>query len=695
MPFRFVCLICFMFFICPTLGNAQKPQQTESFDLPISKVVLYTSGVGYFQHDGTVQGDTEIQLPVQATEINDLLKSLLAQDFDSGTVSSIQYHSRKPLAKTLSTFSIDLSNHPTLGQILTQLRGEPVQLSTPTPMTGTIVGVEKKTEWKGIGSALHQKDVEYLNILVSGRLQSLALPHIQDIEVLNHTMNKELQEALDVLAQSHDRQKKTMTITFKGEGDRRVRMAYLRETPVWKTSYRLVLQDEKSPVLQGWGIVDNTTDHDWDQVQLSLVSGRPISFVMDLYQPLYAPRPIVKQELHAGLRPQTHGDSLTMETETFEHSQIGALKSLAQAKRFGERRAMRKETLMDFAAPPTSAESFDKAEMDLREGLNSTAQGQETGELFVYTIRTPVSIPRHGSAMLPILSQAVEGAKLSLYNSATHAKHPLHAFKLKNVSDLSLMQGPITVFDDNAYAGDAQMKDLAPGQERLISYALDLNTEVHRKPASSQQELVSAKLHKGVLIATRKALNTTTYSVTNRGQKPKIVLIEHPYRSDWTLVDTRAPKEQTSRMYRFGVNVDSDMTELLTVQEEQPIEETVSLITSGRDILGIYLKAKQVSSDVKTALEHVVKLRQKLSHTQEARRMLEARTSEISKDQKRIRDNMQRLTKQSQLYARYVKKLHAQETELETIQQNLDNLKNKEITQKRALEEYVMGLKIG
>ena len=112
------------------------------------------------------------------------------------------------------------------------------------------------------------------------------------------------------MAAGHDTQKKTVTIGFDGQGKRRVRVAYIVETPVWKTSYRLVLDDEDRPFLQGWAIVENMTDDDWKGVQISLISGRPVSFVMDLYQPLYASRPVVVPELFAGLRPQVYGEAL-------------------------------------------------------------------------------------------------------------------------------------------------------------------------------------------------------------------------------------------------------------------------------------------------------------------------------------------------------------------------------------------------
>ena len=105
-----------------------------------------------------------------------------------------------------------------------------------------------------------------------------------------------------------DQDKKPVTINFTGDGERHVRIGYVVETPVWKTSYRLILPAgaQDKPKIQGWAIVENQTDNDWNGVQLSLVSGRPISFIQDLYQPLYIPRPVVQPELYVSLTPQQY-----------------------------------------------------------------------------------------------------------------------------------------------------------------------------------------------------------------------------------------------------------------------------------------------------------------------------------------------------------------------------------------------------
>src|SRR2546421_1530885 len=137
------------------------------------------------------------------------------------------------------------------------------------------------------------------------------MSEIQRVRFLNPIMDSEFKKALETLALSHDTQKKAVSINFVGEGKRTVRVGYVIENPIWKTSYRLVLdKKEGKPFLQGWAIVENPSDEDWNKVRMALISGRPISFQMDLYQPLYVPRPVVEPELFASLRPPTYSGEL-------------------------------------------------------------------------------------------------------------------------------------------------------------------------------------------------------------------------------------------------------------------------------------------------------------------------------------------------------------------------------------------------
>ena len=657
--------------------------------LPLSKIMLYSSGVGYFQHDGSLNNRTQFDLRFNVSQINDILKSLVVQDFGGGKVSTITYGSRDPVTKTLGSFGINLNGNPTLGQILTQVRGEPVEVTAPNPITGTLLGVEKKTESIGEGSQHRTIEREYVTLLTEDGFRSLSLANVQRIKLTNPSLNAELHQALAALAMNRDAQKKTVSITFDGTGSRQARVAYLTETPVWKTTYRLVLEEDKAPYLQGWAIVENQTPQDWRNVKLSLVSGRPISFTMDLYQPLYNPRPLVQPELYAHLKPQTYGD---------------AMDELKPVAPFSPARSeMKKERLPGKLAQGLTAGRANApaaavaSEMDmgsLEEGVAPTAMAEDKGELFEYRIDQPVNLAKHTSALLPIIGQTLQGQKVSLYNQNVNVKHPMTGYRLKNTSALHLMQGPITLFESGTYAGDARIEDLPPGQDRLISYALDLKTEVEPKLEGGTQELATVSLKKGTMLISRRLVEDRTYLVKNRDAKAKTVLIEQPYRADWKLAEPKEPAERTRDLYRFSVSVDPGKSASLRVKETLPLQESILLMESGIDQIIYYQQAKEVGSKVKEALQRVVQLRNKLDETRIQRTRLDHRTAEITAEHARIRENMQRLQQNSDLYTRYVKKLDQQETELEKLRKEIENLKNVEEEQRRELQSYVMNLDV-
>src|SRR5262249_57119441 len=79
----------------PPVAN---PNRTEPA-LPIRAVVLFNSGVGYFQREGQVEGDARVDLSFPASEVNDLLKSLVLQDLGGGQVTAVSYDSQDPVER--------------------------------------------------------------------------------------------------------------------------------------------------------------------------------------------------------------------------------------------------------------------------------------------------------------------------------------------------------------------------------------------------------------------------------------------------------------------------------------------------------------------------------------------------------------------------------------------------------------------
>jgi len=688
----------------PLVPSAVAADQSSA-NLPLKRVVLFSSGVGFFEHDGHVEGNADVQMKFNVQDVNDLLKSMVVEDLGGGQVSTVSYGSKDPITKTLKSFAIDLTTNPTLFDLLQQVRGERVELEVPEKIAGIVVGLEKRKDRVGEKEVV---EIQVLNLLTDGGLRSVHLDTVNRIKLLNDKLDAELHKALALLASSHDTDKKTVTISFLGQGKRQARVGYIQETPVWKTSYRLVLTDDHQPFLQGWAIVENTTEEDWSDVNLTLVSGRPISFVMDLYQPLYVPRPEIQLELYGSLRPQVYGQDLARrEKEFLSLSRTkAAVDMLAPANEMrmapgspspskpmeragayrGEKQRLLDETEAGEKAKP------EEPKWQLQQGVQSAAIAGDVGSLFQYVIRTPVNLPRQQSAMLPIVNSEIKGEKVSIYNQAVQAKHPLNGLKMTNTTDLHLMQGPITVLDDGVYAGDAKIDDLPPGSERLISYAMDLDTEVAPEVKPRAGKILKVRLLKGMMYVDHKYARATEYTVKNSGRKAKKVLIEYPVESEWKLVAPKEPAEKTRDKYRFAVEAKPGEPAKLLVEEERTEGQQIGLSNMDDHMIRIYVSAPEVSDRVKAALTEVVKQRQSIQQVADMREQLQQRIKEIGEDQARIRENMLRLARTSEIYKTYVKKFSDQETEIEKLRAEIVELQTRENQLRKALDDYLVGL---
>src|SRR5262245_25501966 len=419
-------------------------QEKSNADIPIKRVVMFSSGVAFFEHAGQVDGNAQVEMKFDVKDINDLLKSMVLQDEGGGRISTVSYGSKDPLTRTLATFSIDLTQNPTLADLLNQIRGEQIEIDAPTKISGTILGVEKRDVPAGKDGAT--VEAAYLNLLTDDGLRSVALEGVGRIKLKNEKLDAELRQALLVLATSKSQDKKAVSLSFLGQGKRPVRVGYIQEAPIWKTSYRLVLSDNDPPFLQGWAIVENTTESDWNDVGLTLVSGRPISFVMDLYEPLYVDRPEVKPELFASLRPRTYDQDMAAKEAEFRAARTDEAAPLSDA--LGRRSGVTAGRALargrggamggmgggmpgaGQSAAGLLAEREELSALNLQQGVQSVAQAANVGELFRYAIATPVKLERGKSAMLPIVNESVKGEKLSIYNELTHVKHPLNGLRL-------------------------------------------------------------------------------------------------------------------------------------------------------------------------------------------------------------------------------------------------------------------------
>ena len=725
--------------------------------LPVARVVLFNSGVGYFTRGGEVDGDARVDLSFAEDDVSDLLKSMVLDDLNGGRVAAVSYDSREPIARTLSSFAIDLSSNPTYAQILQQARGERVEVTVvptaanqPGKLVGTIVGVEVHTTAAGPTVT----ETEILNLWCAEGLRSVKLSDVQQLRFSNPVIENEFRRALEVVSLGHDSQKKAVSLHFAGEGKRKVQVGYVVEAPIWKTSYRLVLDaaNKGKPYLQGWAMVENPTDEDWTGVKMALVSGRPISFKMDLYDPLYVPRPVVEPETFASLRPPTYDGGFNrapaqqpgqpaipgggiagggfqggfggglqgnpnfggqyanpfFNGQNLGNGQLGIQgqgqfgngmntgnRSVYTAPRMGS-------TLRPAPAAGGEAEGREhaaKVGKELSDRLDSAAVASaatagKLGDSFQYVIDHPVSLARQKSAMLPIVGKDVEAQRVSIYNPAVQPKHPLLGVRLKNTSGLHLNQGPITVFEGSIYAGDTRVLDVQPNEERLVSYAIDLGTEVDPQTGPGTAKVTKVQAIKGVVATTTKVREQRKYRIANRGQTDRQLVIEHPNRTNqqFKLVETDKPVEDTKDVYRFQVAVKAGEEKTFTVTEERDLVANFTLSNTPDDQIRYFISLNEATPALKTKLADALKLKglweehkRELGHVKED-------LSRLNADQDRIRKNLASTPREADVYQVYLKKLSDQEKEIDALTARQKKLMGDEFAAKKAFEDYLANL---
>ncbi len=695
---------------------AQTPPIGSQGDVPVKEVVLFSSGVGYFQHEGSVQGDGQTELRFKTAQINDILKSLVLQDLDGGHVGVVTYPSQDPLAKTLGSFQVDISDNPSFGDLLNKLRGARVTLAYTGPngienFPGTVLGVEEKQVSGGDKPDSQPLKKSFLNLVTDRGIRSLELDRVDKLVFDDPGLQDELNRALAAVAGARDQDKKPVEIHFNGQGERKVRIGYVVETPIWRASYRLVLPTkdaDKKGMLQGWAIVENQTDNDWKDVKLSLVSGRPISFIQDLYQPLYVPRPTVVPELYASLRPQEYEGGQGKDDDSEAASVSGGVdKVMITGSNIpgGARKYRNATAIPQAAAAPAPAlaipglpalEMQDGRTLNPSESVAPLSDTSKIGELFQYTVGN-VSLSRQRSAMIPIINDPVEVEKLSIYNESVLAKYPLNGARLKNTTEdkKHLLQGPVTVFDEGRYAGDARLDDVPPGQTRLLSYGIDLQTSVVTKDLQNQQSIQTGKIVKGVLQLTRKSVSAKEYSVENKSEHDKTLVIEHPVRESWKLVETPAPVETTDKLYRFQQALAVGKTDKFTVREENVQSQNLSLLPIRVEDVQFYSQAGEIPTPVRDALGKAVKFKQAVADTQRQINEHDTQVRAFSDDQTRIRENIKSVEKTSAYATRLLNKLNDQEGQLEKLRLETDALRKTLEDQNRALADYLNGLSVG
>jgi hypothetical protein len=653
-------------------------------DLPVKQVVLYKHGVGFFERSGKLAAGESARLDFNAAEMNDVLKSLTIGS-SGGKITGLRYDSQDPLGRKLAEFPFQIGGGGMPG-MLDQLKGARVELKLGTETVAGVI-VSART----FAGTDKQPEHDQLNLMLdSGEFRTVDLGAATGLRFPDAKLQQQFKDYLAALAAARSKEKRSVYIDSSDVKDRDVTASYMIPAPVWKSSYRLIFGD-KAPMLEGWAIVDNTTGEDWTKVQLALVSGRPISFVSQLYAPKYVNRPSAELADDSAAQAVVHSGA-------FEEMPI-------QGRDAAELMKVPPPPPMAAPVPAFKAKgrvslgalsmdvAMDAAQSVASSSIAAAAEGRELGDLFEYRIAQPVTIRKNESAMLPFLQQTIEGRKLLIYSDHS-SPHPTNAAELSNTSGKTLDGGPITVYDAGAYAGEALMETLKASDKRLISYAVDLGTRITEAFGSKAAMVREMHASRGVLNTRYAAEETRTYTVRNVDQKAKTLIIEHPLRPGYTLLSQK-PKEKTATNYRFELALAAGATQEFVVSEERVYEESTAVTNYNPDMLVNYLQNKALSDAGRRQLQRIVDQKRQIAENDRALQDANTQMSGLTADEDRVRRNIQSLNNvagQQQQVQTYARQLDAQEQQLAALRDKQAELQKKKSALQTALDQLVEAL---
>ena len=658
-------------------------------DMPVNSVILSTSGLANFEHKAHVDGNTKLEFPVRLEQVDDILKSLIVFD-EKGRLGGVTLPGKQPLQQVFKDlpFSQDqLSNPMTL---LNAYQGATVTIKgKDIDATGKLLQVVSEEISLGQDKTVTRNRI---SIMTDDGIKSAIMEDLSSIAFDDAKIRTEISKALDSIRENGTAERRLLSVNLLGDGERDVTLSYVVDAPLWKTAYRMVVPEAgaKKGLLQGWAVIENMTASDWNKVDLTLVSGNPVTFRQSLYQSYYVSRPEIPVQVFGRVMPRVdEGTTATagQEESAPEEQKMGSNGAPGGG---GPRLAgmMRAKSAMMAAPAPAAAPmvtmATDTATVGMEEAAPETppsmdtvaaaanaAQSSEATTQVLFRFPDRFDLKSGQSMMLPFLSREVPMERVSLYQPETHPTHPLAAVEIQNDGDSGLPPGVLTLYEESAllkgttFVGDAQVPVMGQGEKRMVSYALDSKTTISRtdKSASSEDRMTIAG---GIMRVAVKTRMETTYTVKAPAKEDRTVILEHPKMGDYQIV-TPDPKdvEVSGERYRIRVDLKAGEVKIVPVVLENKAWQAYSIDGMAANQLDAYATtAGKLDDATRKVFEKLAAKRREIDALDQKSYALDNQRNVIFEDQARVRENLKSLNGKSDVQQRYLEKLNTQEDQI-------------------------------
>jgi hypothetical protein len=650
--------------------------RAHAADLTLTHVMLSSGGVGYFEYAADIDGDAVLGLDVPLGQVDDILKSLVVFD-SAGGVAGVELPGQDNTIQAFGDAPFGPEALESPAAYLNALVGTEVTVQGPRPMTGRIVRAEPETETTDKTSVQRTR----VTVMSADGMRQFVLEDADTVQITDPALRARVDRALDSLRRDASQTTRHLTIRIAGKGKRSVAVGYVAGAPLWKATYRLMLQPKPSATahLQGWATLENQSGTDWKDVTLTLQYGNPVSFRQSLYRSYFVQRPEVPVEILGQVLPDADTPSRGIQFKSHARS----VEPVAPAGI-----AMAGSIASPAPAPPP----------EIAAPADATV-ANETAEETIFTLARKVDLGAGHTANVPIVDRDVPAPRIGLV--PFRQVHPLASVRILNDDTRSLPAGVLTLYDQDggtSFAGDARLSGLPAGEKRLLSFAQDLRTAVETKLSQRPNTFVSFSVAHGILNYTIRTREVIHIDITAPAQETRDLLLEIPRSNgDQTLTmedgKTRVT-EQTATAFRIALSLAKGEQRAVTAWLDQPVLQSMALLNGNDQVLQSIVGDDTLNPSGRAALGHVLDLRRDEAHKQtelaQQRKLLDG----VQADEDRIRKNLAAVSSGDALRLRLTKALDADETRIEQLGKNIDDAQAAADKAHQALADAVATLHI-
>ena len=649
-------------------------------ELPVVKVVLYQNGVGYFERRGKLNGQS-VELRVRPDQINDVLKSLSVLDLSGGMPSSVSLPVEKSGDRLAAELPAQVRNAVGLQGLLAVLRGTEVEVDGEDgTLQGRVVGVETQMVPGGRDGANVQRAVLTL-MAGSDRLIATAVDGIREVRIGDRTLSVGLSRSLDISRSDGAWKPVSLTVRLAGDETHDLIVSYIHEVPIWRPAYRAWVETGKSVQLQGWAIVDNTSGEPWNDVDLTLVVGSPLSFRYNLHTPHHVQRPDLTSRLPQTADAPPEPDSgyaeappsppAAMEAESREEADGlgddedyggGGARSSKGAKDSARPRKSAAKPSPSYGGasapsagpryapkPPPAPEEQERRRDAMMRSAQALVTGKEVGALYTYQATTPVTVPDRAAALINIVNRKVDGQDVFLFREPQSGQAPFRAVMLRNAtvgdSDGSALEGgPITLYVDGTFAGEGFIGRIAKNETAFIPYARESGFVLHLRQDQKIEDLHLVRIVDGRISIQAKRVYRRTVALESQRDKESVAYVKLPLTSGTTLQDPPKEMVKAGNEIYVPVKVGAKAKVEVVLVESTPIEMTeTGLSANTLSAFRYYLKGQKVEDAVAGPIRELLALAEEQARLATDSHNLNNQRHILDQEQARIQNNLDAL----------------------------------------------------